>query len=349
MPKPSVSVLIDTYNHEQFIAQAINSVLEQDMSMADVEIVVVDDGSTDRTAEIVRKFEPRVRLLSKANGGQASAFNAGIPECHGEIIAFLDGDDWWLPEKLAKVLAVFDMNPAIGMVGHGTIATYGDGQQHTEVLKEAARFSLTSPEGVRMFRVRKNFLGTRTSVRAEVLAKLLPVPEAIRIEADEFVFTMAAALSEVYILPEALFHYRLHGENQFSLAGFDQNRVRRKQESLAHLAEHLTTRLRAAGVGEEVARSVVQDVKVEADQLRLSIDGGFPWETVETEFAIYRHLHENASWAQWTFKCFSLLPGLVLPPRLFYRARRWVAANKFYLRARKSLLPIPQPGHTIRQ
>ncbi len=99
MAKQFASVLIDTYNHERFIEQAIVSVLEQDFPATDREIVVVDDGSTDRTPEIVRKFEPRVRLLRKENGGQASAFNAGIPECQGEIIAFLDGDDWWAPNK----------------------------------------------------------------------------------------------------------------------------------------------------------------------------------------------------------------------------------------------------------
>src|SRR5260370_29102141 len=93
MSKPYVSVLIDTYNHERFIEQAITSVLEQDMSMSDVGIVVVDDGSTDRTPEIVRKFEPRVRLVRKPNGGQASPFNTGIPACHRAIIAVLDSAD----------------------------------------------------------------------------------------------------------------------------------------------------------------------------------------------------------------------------------------------------------------
>src|ERR1700683_4600223 len=100
MARPLLSVLIDTYNHERFIEQAIVSVLEQDVAEADREIVVVDDGSTNRPPEIVRKFEPRVRLIRKKNGGQASAFNIGIPECRGEIIAFLDGDDWWAPGKL---------------------------------------------------------------------------------------------------------------------------------------------------------------------------------------------------------------------------------------------------------
>ena len=129
MSKPSISVLIDTYNHEQFIAQAINSVLEQDISMADVEIIVVDDGSTDRTPEIIRGFEPRVRVVSKSNGGQASAFNAAISQCHGEIIAFLDGDDWWEKEKLRAVLREFEANPEIGAVGNGLFEVDAQGKK----------------------------------------------------------------------------------------------------------------------------------------------------------------------------------------------------------------------------
>src|SRR6201982_1266935 len=100
MLKPLVTVLIDTYNHDRFIEEAIASGLEQDLPRGEVEILVVDDGSTDCTPEVVRKFEPHVRLLQKTNGGQASAFNAGIPEARGEIVAFLDGDDWWAKEKM---------------------------------------------------------------------------------------------------------------------------------------------------------------------------------------------------------------------------------------------------------
>ena len=121
MAKPFISVLIDTYNHERFIEQAIASVLEQDVAEADREIIVVDDGSTDRTPEIVRKFEPQVRLIRKPNGGQASAFNTGIPGCSGEIIAFLDGDDWWTPGKLRKIAQVFGEDPALGMIGHAFV------------------------------------------------------------------------------------------------------------------------------------------------------------------------------------------------------------------------------------
>src|SRR6516162_10733994 len=119
MLKPAVTVLIDTFNHERFIDEAIVSVLEQDFPRAEMEILVVDDGSTDRTPEIVRKFAPHVRLIQKANGGQASAFNAGIPEATSDIVAFLDGDDWWAKEKLKLVTEYLGARPHIGVVGHG--------------------------------------------------------------------------------------------------------------------------------------------------------------------------------------------------------------------------------------
>ena len=144
MTKPFVSVLIDTYNHVRFIEQAIVSVLEQDFPSTDREILVVDDGSTDGTAEVVRKFGADVRLLQKTNGGQGSAFNTGIPECRGEVVAFLDGDDWWAKQKLSRVVPVLAQNPDIGMVGHGTVKVLPDGREFTEVLKEDYRCSLRS-------------------------------------------------------------------------------------------------------------------------------------------------------------------------------------------------------------
>jgi glycosyltransferase involved in cell wall biosynthesis len=350
MSKPYVSVLIDTYNHERFIEQAITSVLDQDISMADVEIIVVDDGSTDRTPEIVRKFEPRVRLLRKPNGGQASAFNTGLPECHGEVIAFLDGDDWWAPGKLRRVVEAMERDPEVGLVGHGVTESFPDGREHSESLREMSRFRLDSTEGARTFRVRKNFLGTsRMAIRDRLIPLLLPVPEDLRFEADEYLFTVAAASATALILPEALTFYRIHDTNLFQMSGYQEDAMRRKQRVLACLARELEQHLRERGLPAAVVKMVTGDVADEAGQLKLMVDGGYPWETVRTEFAMYRILHQRASWAQWMFKCLSLLPGLFLPPRLFYRARRRVAANKFYLCARKSLLPIPQPEHTVRQ
>lgn len=345
MTKPFVSVLIDTYNHERFIEQAIASVLEQDFPAADREILVVDDGSTDRTAEIVRKFAPQVKLLQKTNGGQGSAFNAGIPECRGEVVAFLDGDDWWAKRKLSLVVPVLAQNPDIGMVGHGTVKVLPDGREFTEVLKEDHRFSLRSLDGARLFRSRKSFLGTRTTIRANILRQLLPVPEAIRIEADEFVFTMAAALGEVEILPEVLFFYRLHAENFYSQFGFNLDNVKKKHESIAQLAQSLAQRLPATAIPPEAAQLVVDAVRVEADQLRLSVGQGAPWETVRTELAIYRHLYAEPPWSHRVFKYITLLPAYVVPPRVYYSLRRRLAGASWYLRFRRSFFAAPTPGH----
>src|ERR1700747_3867695 len=153
MLKPTVTVLIDTFNHERFIDEAILSVLEQDFPRAEMEIVVVDDGSTDRTAEIVRKFAPDVRLIQKTNGGQASAFNAGIPEARGDIVAFLDGDDWWTKEKLSVVMDYLAARPHIGVVGHGIYEVDSDtGNMNATIPQRVREIRFDSVEDGRFFR-----------------------------------------------------------------------------------------------------------------------------------------------------------------------------------------------------
>jgi glycosyltransferase involved in cell wall biosynthesis len=93
---PSVSAVIPAYNAEQFISDPIQSVLAQTFEIA--EIIVVDDGSSDRTAEVAAGF-PRTQVIRRPNGGQAAARNTGIHAASGEWIAFLDHDDVWLPRK----------------------------------------------------------------------------------------------------------------------------------------------------------------------------------------------------------------------------------------------------------
>src|SRR5258708_36648103 len=117
--KPLVTVLVDTFNHEKYIEQALVSVLEQGLSPEELEIVVVDDGSTDGTPSVIQKFLPRVKYLRKKNGGQASAFNAAFPEGHGQIVALLDGDDWFSEGKLAAGLRALEQNPRGAAAGHG--------------------------------------------------------------------------------------------------------------------------------------------------------------------------------------------------------------------------------------
>ena len=94
----SVACIIAAWNAERHLGAAIRSVLAQTRPVT--EIVVVDDGSSDATAEVAASFGPAVRVIRQANGGQASALNRGIAESHAPILAFLDSDDLWEPHKL---------------------------------------------------------------------------------------------------------------------------------------------------------------------------------------------------------------------------------------------------------
>ncbi|MFI5071937.1 MAG: glycosyltransferase family 2 protein [Terriglobales bacterium] len=109
-----VSVIIPAYNATKFLADSIRSVLAQ--TYRNLEIIVVDDGSTDTTAQVTRSFGDEVRYIHKPNGGQASALNLGIRHAHGEYIAFQDADDVWLPDKLERQCQHLDANPQFGMV-----------------------------------------------------------------------------------------------------------------------------------------------------------------------------------------------------------------------------------------
>lgn len=107
---PLVSVIIPTYNRAGLLPAAIRSVLEQ--SYSHLECIVVDDGSTDQTVETLqREFDKAISLVSKANGGVSSARNAGIRKSRGHYIAFLDSDDVWLPEKIARQMTFFETYP----------------------------------------------------------------------------------------------------------------------------------------------------------------------------------------------------------------------------------------------
>src|SRR5260370_6814505 len=89
-----------------------------------MEVVIVDDGSTDDTAERVRKYGAKVRYFHKPNGGQASALNLGLAKARGEIVALLDADDRFLPGKLKRIVDAFQQDPALGMVYHRLLEWY---------------------------------------------------------------------------------------------------------------------------------------------------------------------------------------------------------------------------------
>ncbi len=344
--KPNVTILVDTYNHERFIEEALVSVVEQDFPASEMEILVVDDGSTDRTPEIVRKFAPRVRLLRKPNGGQASAFNLGISEARGGIVAFLDGDDFWARNKLSCVADAMAADHSVGIVGHGITIVHRDGTEQAELLRDGFRFKANTVEGARLLRRRGSFLGTsRMTIRRELLRMIGTIPEAIRVQADEYLFTLAAVLSNVQILQPALTYYRMHEANAFQTATFDLERECRKQQSLSVLAAGMVGFIESHGIDRKVALEVVAYTAAVAERLRLTTLGGWPWDTVNTEWKLYRVSHPEASLAHRLFKTFTLAVALLMPPKRYYAVQRRLSDSAWYRHLRKVFVPPPQMPH----
>ena len=349
MARPFLSVLIDTYNHEKFIEEAVASVLAQDFPAADREILVVDDSSTDRTPEILNKLASQIRILRKPNGGQASAFNHGVPQCKGEIIAFLDGDDWWAPNKLSAVVEAFAAHPAIGLVGHSVTEVLANGARRNELVRDSPRFRIDSVAGARIFRLRKSFLGTsRMAFRADLLRRIGPAPEALVIQADEFLFTLGALFSEVLLLREPLTFYRLQGQNLYQIRDGNVSSLRRKHSVLLALADALRRRFVEERLSADISRVIVDAVQTEADLVRLSLGEGSPLDTFRTEVRSYHLSHEHASPSRRLLKYASLVPALFLSPRQYNTFKQKLASNSRYTKARKKLLPFHRPSHVDR-
>ncbi len=113
MNMPKVSVIIPTYNRAKNLIQSIDSVMNQ--TYQDLEIIIVDDGSTDNTKEVLSKYDGKVRYFYQENRGVSAARNIGIKESRGEFIAFLDSDDSWLGNKLEQQMKLFQYDPSVSL------------------------------------------------------------------------------------------------------------------------------------------------------------------------------------------------------------------------------------------
>jgi glycosyltransferase involved in cell wall biosynthesis len=339
--RPTVSILIDTFNHERYIEQAIVSVLEQSALEPADEILVVDDGSTDRTPEIVQRFAPRVRLLRKTNGGQGSAFNAGIPKLSGEIVALLDGDDWWTRDKLAIVIDTFVKNPEVGMVGHGCQITDQAGTVTRVVQPDRTyHLGLRDVESARTYDRLKGFFGTsRVAYRRSVLNRILPVPEELVFEADEYLWCIGAALTDFIALDQSLFYYRMHDSNCFMDSHNSEAAAARRYRVMACLGREVPPRLASLGISTEIADASLVSMRLEVEMLRLRVEGGWSWEMFRAERANARYSYSSAGLGYRAFKAFSLALSLVLPPKTYCRLKRLYSARG--LRRFRSVLGEP--------
>lgn len=217
--QPLVSILINNYNYADYLTEAIDSALQQ--TYAPIEVIVVDDGSTDGSAQVLDAYADRVQVIRKANGGQASAFNAGFAASRGEIICFLDADDWFTPHKVERIVAILTQDATLGWCFH-PLAMFDavTAQQTVEPYAgQSGRYDISQNMQQGKLSGCLPFGGTATSAmcfRRSLLQQMLPMPEVIRITSDDYLKYVAWGVSPGYVALEEWAIQRIHGNNAYT-------------------------------------------------------------------------------------------------------------------------------------
>jgi glycosyltransferase involved in cell wall biosynthesis len=210
-----VTIMINNYNYDRFLPEAIESALNQ--TYPHTEVIVVDDGSTDRSREIITGYRDLLIPVFKENGGQGSAFNAGFAASKGDIICLLDADDVWFPEKVACVVDTFDRDRNASAVYHKV----------QNVDKNGTPLDRPWPDRVVRGNIAEKVVknggwwpfppSTGLSFSRKFLLQIMNVPEAeYRICADTYFADLAPFFGDVVGIDRALSIMRLHGNNNWS-------------------------------------------------------------------------------------------------------------------------------------
>lgn len=213
--QPLVTALINTFNYGRYLPFAINSVLNQ--TYPNIEIVVVDDGSTDHTREVLAEYSGRIRAIRTENGGQGHAFNVGIVAASGELIMLLDADDMWMPEKVERMVAFASERPRSAMLYH----RYQNIDRYGQDVGDPQPFPLIDGNYARKYRQSGGTwwspIASVLVLRTEHIRAAVPIPTyAVREGADTIITDYCALTTEISSLPEALTLRRLHGANLYA-------------------------------------------------------------------------------------------------------------------------------------
>jgi glycosyltransferase involved in cell wall biosynthesis len=230
---PLVSIVIDNFNYAQFLDDAVRSALNQTYSST--EIIVVDDGSTDESRDIIAAYGDQIIPVLKNNGGQGSVFNAGFRLAHGEIVVFLDADDYLLPHALERVVSAW--RPDVVKVQYRLSVIDASGRQ----LRIEPPLDRPLPNGdvLPVLLKRGHYPTPPTSgnaFAAALLRRTLPMPEEqCRISGDWYLYLTAPFYGAIRSIEDVLGIYRVHATNSWSTAASAERfRIGVKHEHVKH-------------------------------------------------------------------------------------------------------------------
>ena len=240
-----ISVIIPTHNYGAFIGDAIESILGQAYPAESVEIIIVDDGSTDNTREVVRKYASAVTYLYNESKGVAAARNMGVSISKGQIITFLDADDIWLPMRTNRVIEAFAQHADVGIVFHNFDVIDSSGRLLYRDFSETfyPRKNRRGPLLADIIRGNLFCGASSFSFRSALLKEICPIPEDIRIGEDFYLTAIAACYVQAWHIPETLGLYRFHDKNLTARVNATPSKSAEIHGDLSHTYEKLAARL----------------------------------------------------------------------------------------------------------
>jgi glycosyltransferase involved in cell wall biosynthesis len=213
---PHVSIIINNYNYDRFLGEAIDSALNQ--TYPHIEVIVVDDGSTDNSRTIIAGYGDRIVSILQPNGKQAAAFNSGFARSNGEIAIFLDSDDYLFPTAVEQIVSVW--HPELAKV-HYRLAVVDAVGKSLGYSSPQGTSPLAQGEVWQMLLDRGGYVSTPTSGNAlnrTVLDKLFPIPDAYKLTADDYLSFQVPFYGRVAAIEQPLGAYRIHDSNQWALS-----------------------------------------------------------------------------------------------------------------------------------
>ena len=204
---PKVSIVSPTYNHAKYISECIDSALTQ--NYPNLEIIVVDDGSTDNTPAILKSFSDKIRYIRQDNRGIGAARNTGIRAAKGDLIAWLSSDDTFLPDKIAAQVQMFQQNPALGIIYTDYIVIDTQGKE----LGIARCPQIPSERFVREILVSNPINSSTILVKKECFNKVGYCNEKLKVDEDGHLLLRIAKHFKFGHIAQPLGQYRVHHAN----------------------------------------------------------------------------------------------------------------------------------------